>query len=148
MADSVINTHNVLLGFRAALVADASITALLGSSPLRMYTVVPKDVVFPFVRIDTFPSDPITGVRSGGTFIKWVRRLKLAFVVYTLDRSTVNAAAIIVALQLFMDSAPAVVTFTGGKVFEAIPRFEQPVDYDPDVGGAFGSIEYDFGLTP
>ncbi len=130
------------------MVGTGAITALLGTSPMRIHQVVPKSVTFPWVRLDVTPIAPSTGVRLvGGAGINWVRRMNMGFVAFTQDRTAENAADILAVLQNFMDNSPGTVTFTGGSVFEAVPRFEH-VDYDPEAGGAFSACEYDVGLTP
>ncbi len=148
MPSTVLDLFDVLKGFRAGMVGTSAITDLLGTSPMRIHQVVPKPVLFPWVRLDMTPIAPLTGVRPasvGG--INWLRQVKIALVTFTQDRTMQNAAAILAVLQNFMDNSPGTVTFTGGKVFQAVPRFEH-VDYDPEAGGAFASCEYDVGLTP
>lgn len=134
-----VDRQNVNTGIVALLAADATLQGLIGTPP-RIYTVVDKRAIVPFVRMDIEPAQPPFKTKKGPG-LDWVVGHTVTFVAITDKRSLDDASAIIAAIFDVMKDAPANMTITGANVVASLagPDF---VDFDPENGTGFGSVEF------
>ncbi len=142
---AAIDRHDINTKIITALRADATVTSLLGASPdTRIFAVMPRDVAWPFARMDFVPVGPLTGVMTGSG-IDWVRQHTVQFTAFSQKRSLAEACDIQKAIIDVMDFAPTNVVLTSGTIFMVIPGAEF-ADYDPENGTSFSVCEFTLSI--
>lgn len=138
---AAIDRHDINTKIIAALRTDATVQTLLGASPdTRVFLGMPRNVAFPFVRMDFVPVGPLTGVMTGAG-IDWARQHTVQFTAFDKQRTLASVCDIQKAIVDVMDFAPTNVVLTTGTVFMVIPGAEF-ADYDPNNGTVFSICEF------
>lgn len=136
-----VSVHEVNKAIIAGLTADAAVTALLGSAPLRVFTHPRASATMPFARLDTTPNAPVDGVMRGSPDqVFWLRRMNVQLTAFSLQTSLDNVAAIQAALANAMDKANTF-TVTGGAIVMSMPGVSF-CDYDENEESSIAVLEY------
>lgn len=133
-----VDRHNVNTAIVTLLTANATVKSLIGDPP-RVYTRPPRNVTFPWVRMDNIPDVPWLGILSGGSPL-WVRRHSIQFTGFALETSLGTVCDIQKAFIAVLDGMATTINVTGGNVAEVTPRAEC-ADFD-EAGTAFFVLEY------
>ena len=133
-----VDRHNVNAAIMVLLTANAGVKALIGNPP-RVYTRPPRNVTFPWVRMDNIPDVPWLGTMASGT-PNWVRRHSVQFTGFALETSLGTVCDIQKAFIAVLDGMATTISITNGKVAEVTPRAEC-ADFD-EAGTAFFVLEY------
>ncbi len=148
---AAVDREDINTAIMVALRANTDLEALIGADAnMRLFFAMPRGVAtFPFVRVDTIPSVPITGTKKGPG-IEWVRTHSVQFSVFDNKRAVNRVAAIQKQIAITMDAAPETVDITGltgsPKIFQSIVRNEF-CRYEAEGGTSVALSEYELWIS-
>lgn len=133
-----IDLGNINTALYTALNANATLQGLIGN-PIRMYFQVPRDVTFPFVRVDTISMPYLTGNRLGPG-INWIMQYAITFTCFSKDTGLATVNDVNAAIFDVVEDAPAL-TPTGHAIGMALPQNMRSW-FDSDTGTSMGVVEF------